>query len=241
MLLKPFRNLFIILIISIFSIHSNAQQNAVTVRPINFAESLFGLSYERYITHNFSILVYGEYNNGPQLLWNGFNSMVSKGVPGSTSADLRYKGWAVIPEVRYYFKERDPKEPEVVIANDGKITGWFVGGYIPIRKLDMQLKINTVEEYTHARQNDPGVFHFNNMIYGFGVTGGRHWVWGLFSFEIQAGLAVTSGLGGFFDKHVDFTYTRSGVGTYTVNKDLGGFGTYMILMPRLGINMGIGF
>ena len=241
MLSKPFRNLIFIFISIVFSIQSNAQQNALTIRPVNFIESLYGLSYERYITKNFSIVLYGEYNDGPQTFWKGYNSMIKNNVPGATSADLIFKGWGITPEVRYYFKERDKKEPEVVIANEDKITGWFIGGYVPIKKMDLQLKINTVELYTNALQNDQGVFNYKGTMYGVGVTGGRHWVWGLFSLEIQAGIAVTSGLGGFFDKHVDFTYTRPGVGTYTVDKDLGGFGTYMILMPRLGINMGIGF
>ena len=218
-----------------------AQKNAITVRPFNIVESLFGITYERYITNNISVSLYGEYSSGPQILWNGVNNIIKSGVPTATSVDFRYSGWGVIPEVRYYFKEIDKKEVEVVIANEGKITGWFIGGYVPIRKMDIDFKINSVELYAYGLQNDQGRFTSNKIMYGIGVLGGRHWVWDMFSFDVHAGLAITSGLGGFFNNKVDFTYTRPGIGDYTVTKDLGGFGTYMMLMPRIGVSLGIAF
>jgi hypothetical protein len=229
------------IIISISGSSLFAQKNALTVRPFNFVESLFGLTYERHIAGNFSIALYGEYSDGPQILWNGFNNAIKNSITGASSADFRYKGWGVMPEVRYYFKERDKNEPEVVLVNEGKIKGWFVGAYIPFRKIEGELKIETVELYAFANQRDQGVLTINKSIYGLGVLGGRHWVWGLFSFEIQAGLAVTNGLSGFFNNTSELTYTRNGIGQYEVSKNLGGFGTYMILQPRLGLSMGIGF
>lgn len=229
--------LFILLNIGLI----NAQKNAITLRPLNMGLSLFGISYERYITHNISLVVYGEYINGPQFLWNGFNNTIRNGFPTAETVDFRYKGWGLEPEVRYYFKELDKKEAEKVLLNDGKIIGWFIGGYVPIRNLTADIKVSSIETFAYGKQIDIGTTSFNQLNYGIGLTGGRHWVWGLFSLEVQAGFAVTNGLNGWFDKKIDINYTRPGIGSYTLEKDLGSLGSYFLFQPKFSINLGIGF
>ena len=246
--LKPFFSLFL-LILSFNGIAQNTTaddldepviKNAITVRPISAMWGMYGLAYERYIVKNFSIVLYGEYIEGPKIFETAITSLIRNSMDrpesNADNAKIYYRGWGVIPEVRYYFRRKE--ETSLVGDKDlGSIRGVFVGGYIPFRKLKMDIDITSNELHYNAYQEDKGHYQFDSYIWGLGGEIGSHWVFGNFSLEILAGLAVMSGI----DSPAKFTYERPAIGSYTVDKKMGLFGTYTHLAPRLGFNLGLAF
>ncbi|TAF74247.1 MAG: DUF3575 domain-containing protein [Bacteroidetes bacterium] len=231
------KTIFILFSLSFMSV--SAQKNAIMIRPFNAIESILSLSYERQVYKNFSIVVALEGFSGPRLFSSVFQKAIQDGMGLSREPTFKFTGVGVVPEIRYYFKEIDTKEVDKVYINDKKIMGWFVGGYIPIRYYNyMRLDVLSAELYANAIQQDRGYAEFfQKTSVGFGLTGGRHWVWQNFSFEILIGFAVSSGVG----QTKDFNFNRPGVGDYTISKDLGYFGNFLQINPRIGMNLGVAF
>ncbi|MDX2189860.1 MAG: DUF3575 domain-containing protein [Bacteroidota bacterium] len=237
--------LFIFIGILAASLSISAQKNAFTARPLNALTSEFGIAYERLIYKQWSLVLYGEYINGPLLLSTQYQTWLRNSMNVNNVNSFSYEGYGGVPEIRYYFKQKRAKELEDIDpTTDNKITGWFLGAYFPIRKFTMQMRINSAEYNLFAIQKDFGTFKYDGWMYGAGIEGGKHWVWGLFSLDIYAGIGYSTGVGG---QAVQFNFDRSfndsdpTYNSYTKTKYLGFLGNYLMFTPRLGVSMGVAF
>lgn len=222
-----------------FHIQVSAQKYAIMTKPLNAIEGIFGLSVERQIYKNFSLVVSGEYINAPRFFAETFQNGIKDGMGLASMPSFKLEGWGIVPEIRYYFKEIDEREVDKVYRNDKKIMGWFIGAYMPIRHYNkVSLDILSAEFFANATQKDYGSTSWKNKLsLGAGLEGGKHWVWGNFSLEIIAGFAITTGLG----RTAEFTFERPVIGEYKVTKELGYLGNFMQFNPRLALNLGVAF
>lgn len=209
-------------------------KNALGIRPQYALFGFYGLSYERYIAKNFSIIAYGEFSDGPKILSSAINNWVENSM-NVEDARIYYTGYGGFIGTRRYFVD---KKISLVGSKDlGSLTGWFVGAYIPVRMLKVNLDIKSTELHYYARQTDNGRLRFDDWLYGLGVEGGRHWVWGNFNFELNVGLTYMNSIG----DPGKFTFNRPGIGPYEASKDTGLPGLYSRFSPKFEIVMGIGF
>ncbi|MDX2195552.1 MAG: hypothetical protein NW207_03955 [Cytophagales bacterium] len=215
--------------LSVFS-----QKNSLTARPLNAVIGCYGLSYERLITERVSVLLYGEYIWGPHLGDKNINSHLAKTMDGY-SGTVKYSGWGMEVESRYYFRKKEIELVEDVSKNS--VIGWYIGAYVPYREVMLKYSVVTAEHLYYATQKDEGILHGLQQIYGVGATGGKHWVWGKFTLELNLGFSLNKGVG--FSR--ELMYTRPGIEEYYRTKDMGFLGNYTFITPRVGLNMGISF
>ncbi len=215
------------------------QKYAIMAKPLNALESIFGLSVERQVYKNFSIVISGEYINAPRFFSETFENAIKDGMGLPLKPSFKLEGWGIIPEIRYYFKQIDEREVDKIYLNEKKVMGWFLGAYMPIRHYNkVSLDVLSTQFYANAFQNDYGTATWNNKLsLGAGIEGGKHWVWGNFSLEIVAGFAITTGLG----RTAEFQFSRPVIGEYKVTKELGYLGNFMQYNPRFGFNLGVAF
>jgi hypothetical protein len=218
---------------------SYGQKYSIMVKPVSALESIFSISFERQVYKNFSFVITGEYINAPKLFQKTFQDAVQTGMGLAAAPIIKIEGFGIVPEIRYYFKQIDEREVDKVYLNEKKVMGWFVGAYMPIRHYNwVQLDIRSAEFFANAYQKDFGSTVLTDKLsLGAGLEGGKHWVWGNFSFEMLVGFAITSGVG----RTAEFEFNRPVIGDYKVTKDLGYFANFMQFNPRLGINLGLAF
>ncbi len=210
-------------------------KNTIAIRPQYALFGFYGISYERYIAGNYSIYGYAEFSDGPKLLGKTINTWVQNSM-GVDQATIYYTGYGGAIGVRRYFTD---KQYSLVGNKDlGALVGWFVGAHVPVRKMVINLDIKSVESFYSFPVQDKGSYSFDGLIYGLGIEGGRHWVWDLFSFEINAGLTYMQGI----PQKGSFTFTRPPIPeSYKVDKNLGLVNFYGTFAPKFEIVMGIGF
>lgn len=209
-------------------------KNAFGIRPQYALFGFYGLSYERYIARNFSVYVYGEFNDGPQILAANIYRLNTNTMRVDNS-NIYYTGYGGAIGLRKYFV--DKKYTLVGNKDQGSLQGWFVGGHIPVRKQLINMTILSTETHFFARQTDRGRYRFDGFLYGAGVEAGRHWLWGAFSFEVNAGVTYMQGVGTVND----FTFFRPGIGDYVKSKNMGIVGVMSTFAPRLELVLGVAF
>lgn len=212
-------------------------KTAIMVRPLNALSGMLGISFERYITKGYSAVLYVDYIVNPFAMEGAFERMTKKSMETSYM-NIDYKGYSIVPEVRKYFYSKDPDVTLVNTKEKGSLAGWFVGAYLPIRHLQLDMKISDTQYYNYAYQQDTASFQYKGTMVGFGIEGGKHWVWGRFSMEVMVGLAYSSGI----SSDQTFTYNRPGMGEYTVGtRSIAPVSTLSHWNPRFGVNFGIAF
>lgn len=239
------RTIFLLLFVLLYSFSAFSQndeveieipttKNAIGLRPLSAFFGFYGVSYERYIAKNFSVYGYFEYSDGPKLFNNNINNWI-KGSMGLERSQIYYSGYGGALGVRRYFK--DPKFSLVGDKDQGSITGWFVGAFVPVRQMKISLRTQSVEYNSYYKSNDFGSYKFDGLVYGLGLEGGKHWVWDNFSFELNIGFTYMQGI----PKSAKFEYIRPVIGKYEVEKDLGIINFYGTFAPKFEIVMGVGF
>ncbi|MFN0047665.1 MAG: hypothetical protein ACKVOU_00930 [Cytophagales bacterium] len=209
-------------------------KNAIGVRPLSAVFGFYGISYERYVAKNYSIYGYIEISDGPKLFSSNVNTWL-KGSMGVDNAKVYYAGYGAALGVRRYFA--DKKYSLVGNKDLGSLVGWFVGAYIPFRKMLINVETQSVERFAFFEQQDKGSYSFNGYIYGVGLEGGRHWVWDRFNFEVNLGFTYMQGLPNL----AKFNYSRPAIGNYEVEKGLGLINVYGTFAPKFELVMGIAF
>jgi len=210
-------------------------KNTIGIRPQYFLFGFYGLSYERYIAKNYSIFAYAEVCDGPKLLNKNVNALVQNSM-NLEAASIYYSGFGGAIGVRRYFT--DKKYSLVGNKDLGALVGWFVGAYIPLRKMKINMTTESMEFHNFAFSQDKGKYSFNGLIYGLGLEGGRHWVWGNFSFEVNAGFTYMQGM----PRSATFNYSwTNGLESYPVDKKLGIVSLYGTFAPKIEFVLGLGF
>ena len=137
-------------------------QNVVKLNPLSLAALAFSPSYERVISENMSVQL-------------GVQYIFKRDVP-FTGQELRFGGWSVTPEFRYFPGGKAP-------------TGFYVAPFFRYRKLDVRGDV-TVDVPNSSggstKQTFDGQLISNN--YSGGVLVGGQWVFnGGFSLEAFIG------------------------------------------------------
>ena len=137
-------------------------QNVVKLNPLSLAALAFSPSYERVISENMSVQL-------------GVQYIFKRDVP-FTGQELRFGGWSVTPEFRYFPGGKAP-------------TGFYVAPFFRYRKLDVRGDV-TVDVPNSSggstKQTFDGQLVSNN--YSGGVLVGGQWVFnGGFSLEAFIG------------------------------------------------------
>jgi hypothetical protein len=225
----------------------NAQKNVVSIRPINFLEGLYGLSYERTLLRNFSVGIYGDVGSnlaGP--LNNFVTSTLGRAInsdsanTGITANNVTMKswGWGIVPEARFY------------LSLAGAPKGFFLGVYAPIRQIKYEFTIDgraTFKSGSLSAARDASIVLKDERTFiGIGGMLGYHLVIAkLVSIEFMLGAAYNRG----FNKEVELNYSAkdpsslpTGLPSRGVEKQaVPALQTFTQILPRFGINLGIGF
>ena len=144
----------------------DSQQNVVKLNPLSLAALAFSPSYERVISENMSLQL-------------GVQYIFKRDVP-FTDQRLRFGGWSVTPELRYFPGGKAP-------------TGFYVAPFFRYRKLDVRGDV-TVDVPNSSggssKQTFDGQLVSNN--YSGGVLVGGQWIFnGGFSLEAFIGPYVS--------------------------------------------------
>lgn len=211
-------------------------KNSITVKPQYALAGFYGLTYERYLGKKLSLTVYGEFSDGPQILVNNVYNLVKNSMDAN-NAKIYYTGYGGAIGMKRYFV--DKKFTLVGEKDLNSLIGWYVGAYIPFRKMLVNLDVTSVETpgSFHAPQADKGKFRFDGYLYGIGFEAGRHWVWDAFSLDISTGFTYQNGIG----YPGDFTFNRPGVFEYTVRQNAGFLGFYSTFAPKFEVALGVAF
>ncbi|MDX2189859.1 MAG: DUF3575 domain-containing protein [Bacteroidota bacterium] len=208
-----------------------AQKNVVSIRPINFAEGLYGLSYERSLLKWFSA---GLYIDVQQTKISGLQVAGYK-------ADLNVTGFGIVPEARFY------------LSLGGAPNGFFLGAYLPIRQMNSKFTLDGNIPYIDSHNpnittyaiasNSKTTFTDNRLVYGIGGMLGYHFILlKMLSIELMAGAAYTNGM-------LNDSYKTQIIDNNTgkAKQDVGqvnipyGVRSFFQIQPRFGINLGIAF
>lgn len=233
------------------SLYSNAQKNIISVRPLNFLEGLYGLSYERTFLRNFSFGVYGDVGTSSIGPISDYTANLIKDEINKNTASTGFKadklkaetsGWGIVPEVRAY------------LSLGGAPKGFFLGLYAPIRQISYKftgegtytVAVNGGGEYTGkinmTLKNEKTFFGIGGMV-------GYHLVLlKLVSLEFMVGAAYNQGFENIKTTELSYDvqsgqptppsgYPSSGSPTQALKA----FETLNQVLPRFGINLGIGF
>lgn len=183
---------------------ADTPQNVVKVNPLSLAALAFSPSYERVISENTSVQL-------------GVQYIFSRNVP-FTGQSLRFSGWSVTPEFRYFPGGKAP-------------TGFYIAPFFRYRKLDVRGDV-TVDVPNagggSSKRTFDGQLVSNN--YSGGVLVGGQWVF-------NGGFALEAFIGPYFSGR-SLTVKES---TTKSDYDVPGILTGSPVWIRGGITVGYAF
>lgn len=241
---------FFMAILMMMSLFTNAQKNIISVRPLNFLEGLYGLSYERTFLRNFSFGVYGDVGTSSIGPISNYTANLIKDEINKNTASTGFKadklkaetsGWGIVPEVRAY------------LSLGGAPKGFFLGLYAPIRQISYKFTgegtYTAVVNGTIYTRDINMTLKNEKTFFGIGGMVGYHLVLlKLVSLEFMVGAAYNQGFENIkttelsYDVQSGQAATPTGYSTSgSPTQALKAFETLNQVLPRFGINLGIGF